>query len=30
MAETRTRDKLETSGAFMMGLAILLTATRLA
>ncbi|MCB0969003.1 MAG: ZIP family metal transporter [Ilumatobacter sp.] len=29
-AETRTRDKLETSGAFMIGLAILLTATRLA
>ena len=29
-AETRTRDKLETSGAFIIGLAILLTATRLA
>lgn len=29
-AETRTRDKVETSGAFMIGLAILLTATRLA
>ena len=29
-AETRTRDKLETSGAFVTGLAILLVATRLA
>ena len=27
---TRTRDKLETSGAFVLGLAILLTATQLA
>jgi len=29
-SETRTRDKLETSGAFVLGLAILLTATQLA
>ncbi len=29
-AETRTRDKLETSAAFIMGLALLLVATRLA
>jgi zinc and cadmium transporter len=29
-AETHTRDKLETSGAFVVGLAILLAATQLA
>jgi zinc and cadmium transporter len=29
-SESRTRDKLETSGAFVLGLAILLTATQLA
>ena len=29
-SETQTRDKLETSGAFVLGLAILLTASQLA